>query len=410
MNKKTLALIGLTTLLATAATFLLAAGPKDQTDGKFHLVFLAAAVDLKPGSKVTVDPIFITDGRTVRNFHDFCRKIGESLRPDQIAVDRQFIENYCGRKPIALEPRGYHIINNHGQKISLSTVEFKVIGEVVIPPNVERQSESDFKDSVMMGNAKIKTYQPGLIEPPKWLRNDGAPEYFFLMSSDKQVLERIVPVSQATSAEVVALTRRANEFSKIAKWRMAGTPTYLKDVEKVKPGLCRGVKSPFVFRMENPLITDLDADGKPDMYVNVYTTVRLEQEPDMPLVDCFTAYRINGSGDAILSGNTSWPQTTWARSSWRGGMYQRYLQNNYPVHTNLIAIRVAEQNRVCTYVLQYYTGELDLQFPQGYAMSSFDCREHYVFSKHIPPYSNRPYHTQNLKNRNAINKYHMTQM
>lgn len=396
MNKKTLTLIGLTAIVATAATFLLAAAPKDSGEGKFHVVYLVSAVDLKPGSKVTVDPVFITDGRTVRNFHDLCLKVGRPLRPVQTTVDRQFIENYCSRRTFTFDSRGFYTLNNHGQQLNLNPIEFKIIGEVVIHPDVERQSEPDFKDLVMMGHTRVAAYSSGIIDSPKWLRNDGAPEYFFLMSRDKRVLEKLLPISQASPSEVDALTRRAIEFSKIAKWRMAGSPTHSKDVERVKPGFCHGAMSPLVFRMESPVVTDLDADGKPDMLVNVYTKVRLEQEPDTPLVDCFTTYQIRGNGDAILSGNTSWAQTSWERAGQGGGMYRRYLNNHYPVHTNLVAIRITEAGRGCTYVVGYHTHDLDLKFPWGYKLTSFDCESTRIILKHIHPSISLPYRTHDV--------------
>lgn len=73
MNKKTITLIGFVAVLATAVTFLHAATPKDKAEGKFYLVYLVSAMDLKPGSKVFVDPVFFTDGKQIKSFHEYCR-------------------------------------------------------------------------------------------------------------------------------------------------------------------------------------------------------------------------------------------------------------------------------------------------------------------------------------------------
>jgi hypothetical protein len=329
------------------------------TGGKFHLVYLVAAVDLKSGAKVTVDPIFFTDGSEVKNFHDLCRS-KPPLRPEQVAADKKFIEAYCARKTFTFDPKDYHTLNNHGQQIAIGSIEFRVID--TIPAT---------NDPVMMGSSTVASYIPGTISPPKWLRGDDAPEYFFLMAKDKTILEKIVPVSHAAEAEVQALQRRADEFSKLAQWRTAGSPTHMKDVER-RP-LCMDVTSASLFRLENPLIADLDLDGKLDMFVNVYTVVKMDAEPDQPLIDCFTSYRIHGNGEAILFGNEQWQRTQRKEvSDSTGGSYQRYLQNGYAVNAALIVVNLPHGDRKCAYRL-IYSREVYMWHPYGVALVSINC-------------------------------------
>ncbi len=379
MSKKTLTLAGVVAILATAATLLFAAGPKDNEEGKFHLVYLVSAMDLKPGSKVTVDPVFFTDGKTVKNFHLFCRKGMHPLKLSQVAADRQFIESYCSRKPFTFDPKGFHILNNHGQQLTVGPIDFKVIGEFthtgatghpIIPP----------KDSVMMGHTQVRTYTPGTIEAPKWLRNDGAPEYFFLMSRDQQILEKIVPVSRASPAEVGALTKRVVEFSKIARGRVSGGLTNSRDIEKAS--VCYAPNPITEFRLDNPLIVDLDLDGRLDMFVNVFSVHRIDSDPERPLVACFTTYRILGNGETILAGNhNELLSPHWGNSS--GGSYQRYLLNDYAVQTKMLFIRLPVDGRRCTYRLAY-SGQPESMHPSGYVLgaNSADCGRPHQFPKH----------------------------
>ena len=98
MNQKTLTLtlIGFVAVMATAATFLLAAGPKDKEEGKFHLVYVVTAPDLdkkawieqvkkesygpvtlaslQVGTEVDIEPGFLTDGTRIVFAFDYCRR------------------------------------------------------------------------------------------------------------------------------------------------------------------------------------------------------------------------------------------------------------------------------------------------------------------------------------------------
>lgn len=308
---------------------------------KFHLVYLVSVDDLKSGSNVYVDPIFFTNGKEVKNFHDFCRSTNKPLKPKQVAAsDQKFIDNYCAHKTFTFDPKDYYTLNNHGQQVTLEPIEFRVIDHIV-----------QTKEAVMLGHSSVASYTTGTINPPKWLRGDGAPEYFFLMIKDKTILEKIMPVSRATKAEIQVLVKRAEEFSKLAKGKVTGSPVHIKNIEKARD--CMHSKSIVQFRIENPLIGDLDFDGKIDMLVGAYAVVRLDGEPDKPLVDCFTRYQLLGNGDTYLTGNESWVRTPWASRRHPGGVYERYLNNGYAPHAPLMVINLASENRLCAYGAAY---------------------------------------------------------
>lgn len=369
--KKTLTLIGFAAVMATAATFLFAATPKDPGEGKFHLVYLVAAVDLKPGSKVTVDPIFFTDGKRVVNFHDFCRNQEKPLNSEKVTTDQKIIEDYCARKTFTSDPREYHTLNNHGQQVTLGPIEFKV--RDVAPGNQE----------VMMGQSAVSSFTPGSIRPPKWLRKDGAPEYFFLLSRDKRVLEKIVPVFRAPDSEVQALVGRALEFSKLAKGKIAGgPPLHIRDINQAKG--CHS--SPSIFRLENALFADLDRDGKLDMQVTAYVVVKAERVVGQPLVDCFTKYMILGNGDTYLIGSTQWMRSSEDSQGTTVGGYKGYLRNGYALYAPLIAVRLYQPNEISVYSL-YYIPSLEIpgfgmQHPHGVQLLSSDYRRGFSLYKY----------------------------
>ncbi len=364
MNKKTLTLIGLATLIAAAAAFLHAATPKESGEGKFHLVYLVAAVDLKPGAKVTVDPVFFTDGSRVVNFHDFCRDKIEPLKPSQITDDLAFIKNYCGNKTFTIDLKGLRALNNHGQQVTLNSVEFKV--HDTAPGN----------QKVMMGQSSVSGFKSGSTTPPQWLRNDGAPEYFFLLSKDRQVLEKLVPVSRATDIEVQALVERALGFSKLARGKIAGPPLHIRDIYQAKD--CHSSLS--LFRLENALLADLDRDGKLDMRVTAYAVVKAERIAGQPLVDCITSYMILGNGDTYLIGNTQWVRSSSDSLRTSGGAYDGYLRNGYAPHAPLVAVRLYQHNDVSVYSL-YYIPSLGMHHPYGVQLLSSDYRRGFALYK-----------------------------
>lgn len=360
-KKKRLVLISsLFAVLATASAVLFAGpAPKEKTDGKFHVVYFVTAVDLKPGSKVTADPIFFTDGKEVINFHDHCEPKYRELKDSQIAGDHRLIKDYCARKTFAVSFKNHHVLNNYGQSLSLEPALFQVIdtqplGMPSEPPGPDGKLRGPGQfgyEYVMLGRTTAKAYTPGTLDPPaNWLRRDGTPEHFFLMSDSKAILEKIVPVYRATKAEVDVLVKRVEAFKQVAKWRRGGDMVRERDLGKSP--YCYDAETPAIFRLQNPLIADFDQDGKLDIYVDVLTVVdaRLDVLPQYSQFMCSTSYSIFGNGDAyLLSGNTHpYEVNTYPNLKRPEGSLP---SENPPYTARLLALRLPGKEGSCTYAL-----------------------------------------------------------
>jgi hypothetical protein len=344
------------------------AEPASASDGKFHLIYLVSAVDFKPGSKVYVDPIFFADGKEVKNFHDHCKPGKRTLKPEQIVGDLKFIEDYCAKKTFTFDPKGYHTLNNHGERVTLDTVEFRVFD--FAPPS----------QPVMMGHSVMHSFVPGEISPPRWLRGDGGAEFFFLMASDKMVLDRIVPVARIRQPDVEALAKRAEDFAKVAKGKISGTPVRLADIERVRQCHLAHDSELVLFRMENPLIADFDVDGSPDLLVRSYNLMRLRAESDRPLIECFSRYYIYGNGQSVLNGAEEWIRTPWARLNASGGTYERYVRNGYGPQAPLLAVRLDRPYGVDVFRMEY-VADSNQQHPYGVLLLGSDPRHGFSLYK-----------------------------
>lgn len=276
MNKKTLTLIGFVAVMAMAATFLFAADPKDKTDGKFHVVYLISVIDLKPGSKAFVDPVFFTDGKQIKPFFDYCRAYGKEqgvsitdLKPGQIGDAVEPIHRYCTNNPIPIDARRYHTLNNSGVSVRLGTVEFR--------PGA--------KDGTMDGYQLIPSTRPypgitvieGVEGKPMAIELDSdsaiRPRHFFLMSANRALLEKIVPVQRYEPAQMKKLLDRARILAEEVKGREQSRQTLLIDgqlqtkvFEKERPPTFDTTVKPLLL---DALFADLDGDKEPDAIVEV---------------------------------------------------------------------------------------------------------------------------------------------
>ena len=276
MNKKTLTLIGFAAIIAAVAAFLQAATPKESGEGKFHVVYLVSAIDLKPGSKAFVDPVFFTDGKQIKPFHDYCRAYGKEqgvsttdLKPGQIGDAIGPIHRYCKNQPIPIEDRQYHTLNNSGVSVRLGTIEFT--------PGA--------KDGTIDGHQLIPRTRPypgvTAIEsvagtpPAIELDTDSAirPRHFFLMSTNRALLEKIVPVQRYEVAQMKKLLDRARVFAEEIKGRKRSRQTMLIDgqlqtkiIEKKRPPTFDTSVKPLLL---DALFADIDGDKEPDAIVGV---------------------------------------------------------------------------------------------------------------------------------------------
>jgi hypothetical protein len=315
-------------------------------EGKFHLVYLVAAVDLKPGARVTVDPIFFTDGREVKNFHDYCQTRDQFLKPTQINEDTSVINSYCNKTTFMYSLKNYVTFNNHGEQIKLGDVEFKVKGVSGIN-----------NEPVMMGYSEVSSFAAGTIVPPRLLRGDGAPEYFFLMSKDKTVLKQIVPVSKVTEAELRPLVEKAFQVAEKVK----GTAAFTQALDISKIADTKKIKNlPQQTSIENPIFVDINNDALIDVAVGVRATYQHDRKAD----DWVGVIYVLSPDKEVLGRWALFPGVRNVKGEDRG-VYQEYLRNNFPVTTPLGVIRIGG----CTYVLRYLY-DVSMDVPSGLLMES----------------------------------------
>lgn len=274
-RKKTLTLISLAAVLATASAVLFAdPAPKEQTGGKFYAVYLVSVLDLKPGSKAFVDPVFFTDGNQIKPFFDYCRAYGKEagvsitdLKPGQIGDAIEPIHQYCDNHSLTLQGKDYHTLNNTGVAVSLGSIDFtpgvkygERDGHQVIP------SSRPFPGITKLENV-VGT--PPAIQLDADSKN--RPRYFFLMSTNKALLEQIVPVQRYSAAEMEALIKRARAYAEEVKGRKRSRLSLLIDgqvktdvYEKKRPPTFTATTKPLLL---DALFADLDGDNIPDAIV-----------------------------------------------------------------------------------------------------------------------------------------------
>lgn len=351
MRRETLLPLLLLGLALGQATTVQSAQPASTTDGRFHLIYLVSAVDLKPGSKVYVDPIFFTDGKEVKNFHDHCKPEKCTLQPAQIVGDLKFIEDYCAKKTFTFDPKGYQTLNNHGQRITLDKIDFH-IGD----------ARGINNETVMMGYSKLASFTPGSITPPKMLRNDGAPEYFFLMAEDESIFRRFVPVAKATQKEIDALITSG----KTAVEKFKGTRVVRDRREEMATVVPAMFDSSLPPSLTNPLMVDIDGDSRLDLIQGAHVSYRSTSDATAPTASWLAVQYTLGSGvvqfgkyaDVILRGRYD----PWNIS---GDAYDRFVRNSYPVYTPMVGVRVRE----CGYVIRYVV-DIAMHVPPGIELES----------------------------------------
>ena len=244
MNQKTLTLtlIGFVAVMATAATFLLAAGPKDKEEGKFHLVYVVTAPDLdkkawieqvkkesygpvtlaslQVGTEVDIEPGFLTDGTRIVFAFDYCRrhypKINRDVRrqhEEQVAmaqvapVDRADLAQYCQMKGFSLKGEQFTAMDNAGVHLTLSDAAF----EPGTTPEFQGAGPYGGLTSPERFTAKIASIDGTPAEKLPAAQQAQQP-YVFLMSRNRSLLERVVLVAKPTKEEASVLLARLERY------------------------------------------------------------------------------------------------------------------------------------------------------------------------------------------------------
>lgn len=326
--------------LAAAAVVPVASAAETKEE-KFYLVYLVSVVDLKPGAKAFVDPMFFTDGSQIRNFFDYCRahlklegsrtdltaeRIGENIKP---------LHKYCENQSIALPGEKYYTLNNAGLTVGL--------GPIVFSPGA---SSPGFEDGRYVMPSPFP--YPGIVsvrsvegEPlPIKLNTESVnrPRHFFLMSANRAILERLVPVQRFKSDEMAALVERAQRYANEAKgvrrgWRhkfLAGRPV----VEFIQ-----GIRSPGFENSEAKVIDALFADLDGDLSVDMVSGMTAQSERN-------GGSRWGGLGFLLSKTDPNFFANLQAPAN-----YEVFLSYGYVVHAPFALIRTGK----CTYVLSMLT-------------------------------------------------------
>ncbi len=323
--------------IAVAAVYVAPAVPEN-APRKFHLVYLVSAVDLVPGAKAFVDPIFFTDGEKIVGFHEYCKTRTPVLRLDQISGDQEIIRKYCRQEHFQFDPVGYHTLNNHGLSVQLTPIRF---------------TRSLRGETVMMGHSTVGSAGQSTIEFPSLLRNDSAPEYFLLMSRDRSVLARIIPVATTNRTEVTSLLTKARSYAEKARGRTSGGPEYrLLHEEFMTSGNAT---------LANPIFADLDKDGRLDLVVGLHAVYVPKIKSSAPNMNWLAVAYIYGRSQQLLGHQVEIdPAGPYERLRMSGSAYQRLIENGYPAMTPLVALYIGN----CIYVLRHFW-DVAMEHPFG---------------------------------------------
>ena len=198
MNTKSLTLIGLTAVIATAATILLAADPNEKTDGKFHLIYRVIAPKVEVGSEVQIEPALITDGNRIYFAWDYCRwhypernynpKARYKVKEDRLdwklvsSYDQADLRRYCRHETFRIRGSEFSAIDNYGVRLTLNDASF-------IPIHKDSSVPGGFVPDRFTATVARVVGTPKPKLPPA--SADKQP-YVFLMSRNILLLEKVV--------------------------------------------------------------------------------------------------------------------------------------------------------------------------------------------------------------------------
>ncbi len=284
MNQKktltlTLTLAGVVAILATAATLLLAAGPKEKTDGKFHLIYRVIAPKVEVGAEVEIEPALITDGNRIYFAWDFCRwhypernynpKARSNVKEDHLdrkllsPADQGELQHYCRREEFTIRASGFSVIDNDSVRLTLNDatmtpiqVSSHAIPGGYIPGRVTTTI------SRVTGVVKLKL-------PPA--AEDKQP-YVFLMSRNTTLLEKVVvrtlsPKLEET-APLLAHLEQYKERRRVTDPKATGDlcKTYVPEDSQRSSWQAVSRTTPTAAEV---FFTDVDGDGTKDLIVRL---------------------------------------------------------------------------------------------------------------------------------------------
>lgn len=258
------------------------------TSGKFHLIYLVSTDKLEPGAKAFVEPLFFTDGKRLVFAFNYCRhyylknhKAGERLKrlyhvskeqqlnPNQIADDLTPIHQYCENKSSTIQLRDYVVRDTTGITLRLDAARYIVEERSSGPPGLPDK-----------GSAKILAVEGApLISPETTVK--GGQQYFFLMTSNRALLDQIAPINKVSRKEAENLRARVSRYTQ-ARTTGVNRPAGIDvcEIKAINPPTPPG-RAPFMLPRKGPyqlsraqilasLFGDLDGDGLTDLVVSIF--------------------------------------------------------------------------------------------------------------------------------------------
>ncbi len=256
-------------------------------DAKFYLVYLVSTDKVEPGAKAFVEPLFFTDGKRLVFAYNYCRhyyikKHGGSARlkrlfqvskdqqldDDQIADDLTRIHQYCDVKSTTIELRKYVVRDATDISLTLDAARFTV-KEGFGPPGLPEK-----------GTATILTVEGApLVVPETTVK--GGQQYFFLMTSNSALLDRIAPMQKVSSQEAARLRERVRRYTQ-ARTTGIDRPSTMDicEIKPINPPTPPGQvpwrkprKGPYQLSRADvvaSLFGDLDGDNLQDLVVSIF--------------------------------------------------------------------------------------------------------------------------------------------
>jgi hypothetical protein len=282
-------------------------------EGKFHLIYLVTVPNLDKkawieqkkkedydpvtaaavavGAEVDIEPGLLTDGVRIVFAFDYCRRHypeqngtvrrqhEEQVAKEKVAPqDRADLERYCKGKEFSLTGAQYTVRDNSGVSLTLSDAQFTPLGWA--HPGYARPERFA---------AKITRIE-GTLPEKLPLAQQARQPYVFLMSRNRALLERMVPVARPTHKEKKTLLDRLEQYKQKRRkedpfGREERCGLYVYDGQAAKP--YDASKTIWLRKLsDEPLstaetiFTDVDNDGRSDLVANLselgdYTMVRV---------------------------------------------------------------------------------------------------------------------------------------
>lgn len=283
MGKLTKGLFPLNVLLLLGLFACTTATDAGTNDPKFHLVYLVSTDKVEPGAKAFVEPLFFTDGNRLLFAYHYCRQYyltkynikhplygipkAEMLSPEEIADDLSAIHEYCENKNATIEVKNYLVRDGSGIRLNLDAVRFV--------PKKEFRPPDALPDR---GSATILAVEgTPLIDPQTTIK--GGQQYFFLMTSNPALLDRIAPAQEVNKQKARHLRERVRRYTQA---RTTGTdqPATM-DICEIKSITTPPGQRPFIPPRKGPysltraqtlasLFGDLDGDNLTDLVVSIF--------------------------------------------------------------------------------------------------------------------------------------------